>query len=171
MSITKVVGATLYNFGDQTSIAGLNYAFHRKSYIKKFYWSTIFFGFLALTIYGVIVNLSNYYEYQIITSTDLERQVSIIFPAISICNHNKVHCMNLYEERQYQINLLEEIQKNGSNDKEINYRNKTIFILEKLFIASGCKQQICEQCNIAQVHPKDFEIENYNCMHALLKIQ
>ena len=171
MSVCKVVGTILYNFGDQTSIAGLNYAFHRKAYVKKIYWSTIFIGFLALTIYAVITNLSNYYQYETITSTDLERQVSIIFPAVSICNHNKVHCTNLFEERQVQINLLEEIERNGSSIKDIKDRNKTIFILEKLFVASGCKQQICEQCNIAQVDPKDFDIENYNCMRALLKIQ
>ena len=89
MGITKVVGTTLYNFGDQTSIAGLNNAFHRKSYGKKIYWSLLFVGFLVATIYGVYLNLWDYYERDSTTTTDLTYKSSIIFPAIIICNHNK----------------------------------------------------------------------------------
>ena len=89
MGITKVVGATLYNFGDQTSIAGLNNVFHRKSFGKKIYWSLLFVVFLVLTIYGVYMNLNEFLERQGVTSTDLTYKSSIIFPAISICNHNK----------------------------------------------------------------------------------
>ena len=89
MSITKVVGATLYNFGDQTSIAGLNNAFHRKSYGKKIYWSILFLIFFVATIYGVYTNLFSYLDYDIVTSSDLTFKTAIVFPAVSVCNHNK----------------------------------------------------------------------------------
>ena len=89
MNRKKDIVDTIKNFGIHTSIAGLNNAFHRKSLGKKLYWTLIFVGFLAATLHGVTRNLSDYFAFDIITSTDLERKISVIFPAVSICNQNK----------------------------------------------------------------------------------
>ena len=98
MGLGEVISSTIYEFGTQTSIAGLNNAFQRKSYFKKVYWSVIFVAFLVGTIHSVLSNLSAYYRRHIITSNDLDASSSLIFPAISLCNHNRVHCTNLFEE-------------------------------------------------------------------------
>ena len=89
MGLGHVIGTIFDHFGNQTSIAGLNNAFHRKSYGKKIYWSLIFLAFLVATIHGVINNLNSFFRKEITTSTDLQSQSSVIFPAISICNHNR----------------------------------------------------------------------------------
>ena len=69
-----------------------------------------------------------------------------------------------------QQDLLKEKVKNGSSVKEINVLNKTVINLEKLFDTSGCKKQICEQCDVGMIDPKEFEITNYYCILAREKV-
>ena len=47
---------------------------------------------------------------------------------------------------------------------------QTIMVLEQLFKTSGCKDQICEQCEVSQIAPNDFKLKNYNCMQAMAQI-
>ena len=89
MGVGKVVGDTLFNFGDQTSIAGLSNVCHRKTVGKKIYWAVLFTLFLAATILGVWDNITAFFSFLTITSTDLSHKSSIIFPAVSVCNLNK----------------------------------------------------------------------------------
>ena len=156
MGLGQVIGTIFHNFGNETSIAGLNNAFHRKSIGKKIYWTSIFLAFLVATIYGLINNLTTFYEKEITTSTDLHAQTAIIFPAISICNHNRVHCTLLFEEEIRQKGIL----KNGGNNQE------TLSTIENLFRITGCKEQICEFCDVSDVDSNDFYSSNYNCLKA-----
>ena len=89
MGFGKVVGATLLEFGKQTSIAGIGNTIARKSYAKKIYWGVLFVVMLFATLQGLISTILSYYKYEVTTSTDLDHVPSVIFPAISICNLNK----------------------------------------------------------------------------------
>ena len=89
MGILKVFGDTLLNFGGQTSIAGLSHSAHRPSYFKKAYWLVIFGVGCYFTISSFVGTIKDYREYNVVTSTDLTHMPSIVFPAVSICNHNK----------------------------------------------------------------------------------
>ena len=89
MGFGKVVGATLLEFGKQTSIAGIGNTIARKSYAKKIYWGVLFVVMLVATLQGLITTILSYYKYEVTTSTDLDHVPSVIFPAISICNLNK----------------------------------------------------------------------------------
>ena len=89
MSLKSVLWDVLYNFGDQTSIAGLNNAVHRKSWGKKVYWAVLFIIFCYFTIDGIVLVFINYYDRNVTTSTDLTNRPSVEFPAITLCNLNK----------------------------------------------------------------------------------
>ena len=82
----------------------------------------------------------------------------------------RVHCTNLFEETVVQQDLLKVKVKNGSSVKEIKALNKTVIYLEKLFDTSGCKKQICDQCNVATIDPKEFDVTNYYCILAREKV-
>ena len=173
MGVWKVVGDTLFHFGDQTSIAGLNNVCHRKSFGKKVYWSFLFAVFLAATIYSVFDNIKTYLDYGIVTSTDLSHKTSVIFPAVSICNVNRVHCTNLFEETVVQQERLERLLKNETENAtlgDIETTNRTFAVLDKLFVTSGCKQQICDQCSVTEVVPMEFVKSTFYCLQARAEI-
>ena len=44
-------------------------------------------------------------------------------------------------------------------------------VLDQLFVTSGCKQQICEQCEVEQVHPMDFDKSTFYCLQARAEIK
>ena len=90
MVLLEKLKKTFVQFCSKTSIAGISNAYQSKSLIKKVYWSTLFLVFLGLTVKGVFDNIAAYYEYAVVTSTDLVSKNSIEFPAVTICNHNKL---------------------------------------------------------------------------------
>ena len=172
MGLWKVVGDTFYHFGDQTSIAGLNNVCHRKSLGKKIYWSILFAVFLGATIVGVLDNIRSYFDYDTVTSTDLSHKTSVIFPAVSVCNLNRVHCTNLFEETVVQKDVLEKLLNNDTVTQEIiDTTNVTFSVLDKLFVTSGCKKQICDQCSVEEVQPMDFYKSTFYCLLARAEIK
>ena len=74
---------------------------------------------------------------------------------------NRVHCTLLFEEELRQKALW----RNGSNNEE------TVLTIMTLFKVSGCKNQICETCDISEVDLDDFTSTNYKCMQAMAKIR
>ena len=129
---------------------------------------------MAATIYSVFDNIKTYLAYGIVTSTDLSHKTSIIFPAVSICNLNRVHCTNLFEETVVQQERLERLLKNETENAtlgETETTNRTFVVLDQLFVTSGCKQQICEQCEVEQVHPMDFDKSTFYCLQARAEIK
>jgi hypothetical protein len=90
MGLCRVVWDTFVNFGEESSIAGLSHAVHRKNYCKKVYWLVLFAIGLYATFHGLIGTITDYLKFDVTTSTDLTHKPSVIFPAVSICNLNKL---------------------------------------------------------------------------------
>ena len=89
MGLKSVLRERFLDFGDKTSIAGLNNAVHSKSRCKIAYWMVLFLLGTAFTFKGIADVFINYYEFEVTTSTDVTTKESVTFPAISICNLNK----------------------------------------------------------------------------------
>ena len=83
----------------------------------------------------------------------------------------RVHCTNLFEETAVQKEKLKNELKNESLTEEALETNATVEILGKLFGTSGCKEQICVTCDIAQVDPKNFKESNWYCMQARVTVE
>ena len=94
MAVDKTFLATLLNFSEETSIAGINNAGKKKSGLRSMTWLVIFLVFISLTGSNVYKIVSDYYRYPIITTTDMVDQTSILLPSITVCSLNRVNCHN-----------------------------------------------------------------------------
>ena len=71
-----------------------------------------------------------------------------------------------------QKEVLKNELKNESLAEAAEETNATVKILEDLFDTSGCKNQICDNCDFfAGLNPKDFKESNWYCMQARKKIE
>ncbi len=128
-----VAWTTLVSFGKESSIAGFNNACKAGSKLRSIYWLAVFAVGIGLTAKGMYDVISDYYTYPYTTSTDITHNTSILFPAVSICPLNRVHCGNLYAE---QIRLKEAIFA-GDVDN-VTESNNTLNVLFWVGGSSGC---------------------------------
>ena len=138
--LSKRMGNVLNEFGGKTSIAGLVNAYQSESTSKIIYWGFLFLVGLVITFVALGQTALDYLEYEVSTSIDLRSDSTVPFPAVSVCNQNKVHCLNLFEEYAKQNFKL---KTQGSEDGVLQ---ETVDTLEKLFITSGCRNQVCDVC-------------------------
>ena len=129
--LSKRLGNVLNEFGGKTSIAGLANAYQSESTSKIIYWGFLFLVGLVITFVALGQTALDYLEYEVSTSIDLRSDSTVPFPAVSVCNQNKVHCLNLFEEYAKQNFKL---KTQGSEDGVLQ---ETVDTLEKLFITSG----------------------------------
>jgi hypothetical protein len=90
MGVGKIIWKTLADFGSHTTIGGLCNAGLASSRPRQIYWLIIFFVMFGYTIKLLVDNVSQYLEYNVITSTDLSYSSSLYFPAVTICNQNRL---------------------------------------------------------------------------------
>ncbi len=57
---------------------------------------SVFFG---LTLQGLVSVVLDYYSHPFDTGTELNHESSVDFPAITLCNLNRINCVNLMTER------------------------------------------------------------------------
>ena len=60
-----------------------------KSGIRVVLWLAVFSGLAGGTIYGIWDVLNEFFEYDVITSSDISHETQIPFPAVTVCNINK----------------------------------------------------------------------------------
>ena len=85
---------TFLDFSEETSIAGINNAGKKKSWLRSVVWLSIFLVFICLTGQNVRKIVVDYYKYPILTTTDMLDQTNILLPAVTVCSLNRVHCHN-----------------------------------------------------------------------------
>jgi hypothetical protein len=96
MGIGTVIWNTFAEFGVHTTIGGLCNAGLTTSRPRQIYWLVIFFILFAYTIKLLVDNVNQYLQYAVITSTDLAYSSSLAFPALTICNQNRLVLKNLF---------------------------------------------------------------------------
>ena len=94
MACGKDILNTFLEFSGETSIAGINNAGKKKSWLRSGVWLVIFLVFICLTGQNVYKIGLDYYKYPVTTSTDMLDQASILLPAVTVCSLNRVHCHN-----------------------------------------------------------------------------
>ena len=56
-------------------------------------WLAVFSGLAGGTIYGIWDVLNEFFEYEVITSSDISHETQIPFPAVTVCNINKARAV------------------------------------------------------------------------------
>ena len=108
-------GYGFLRFGEETSISGINNAAKSKTKGRSLVWAAIFLFLGYWTgagIYEVGINqlcccldtvclqiVVEFLRYPIITSTDVSHRPSVDFPAVTICNLNRINCHNAFQVR------------------------------------------------------------------------
>ena len=87
---------TFQDFGAETSISGINNAAKGKSKLRSLIWFLIFSVLAYFTVDGIYEIVIEYFEYPVITSTDIKSEPEVDFPAVTICNLNRVNCHNAF---------------------------------------------------------------------------
>ena len=85
--------------------------------VRSTYWLLIFLGLLGLTLYSLVLLIVDIYKYPVLTSNYMERSQGIPFPAVTVCNLNRVNCQNLYTTRK-------ELAENGSMQADLDRVDK-----------------------------------------------
>ena len=87
----------------------------------------------------------------------------------------RVHCTNLFEETVVQKQNLTTILSNLENvsNETLAYTNNTFYNLNTLFVTSGCKEQVCENCKtlINEAAPPIFQKSTLYCIQAREQIK
>ena len=80
-----------------TSINGIVQVRSTDGNVSKLCWCIFtIIGFFA-TSYLVFVSVRSFYAYNTITTVGIFSELTTEFPAITICNQNRVHCGHLYD--------------------------------------------------------------------------
>ena len=85
MAFGKDILDTVLDFSGETSIAGINNAGKRKSWLRSAGWLVIFLVFILLTGQNVYKIGRDYYKYPVLTTTDMLDQANILLPAVTVC--------------------------------------------------------------------------------------
>ena len=145
MSASEIVRKTLLNFGSETSLAGINNSGKRKSKIRSAIWLLIFFILAYLTGVNIYNIVNDYLKYPVVTSTDISHQTRITFPAVTICNLNRVSCHNTFQTMLHINNQLLNPDTTLSPE-ERQELNQTLDLINDLVSknVSDCKSHFCD---------------------------
>ena len=93
----EAVSGVFVWFSRFTSIPGFSQARESDNKCSRFAWAILFIMGVCATILGVKTSIASYLEYRSVTTITNEFKSTLMFPSVTICNLNKVHCGNLYE--------------------------------------------------------------------------
>ena len=95
MSILTLVSVTWRDWTRKSAISCLSNAANAQSTVRKAFWLLIFLALLTLTLVALSVVWRTYFAYPVKTSIRVKRYSRVKFPAISVCNQNRVDCREL----------------------------------------------------------------------------
>ena len=80
-----------------TSLSGVTQVRDTDSKLSKASWLLFAILGFGLTWYLVTKCIEGYFDYLTETTIDISKPLEVEFPAVTICNENRVHCGNLYD--------------------------------------------------------------------------
>ena len=133
---------TFQYFGSETSIAGINNSAKGKSKVRSLVWFIIFSVLAYYTVVGIYDIVIEYFEYPVITSTDITYEPEVDFPAVTICNLNRVNCHNAF---MAMYTIKKQIALGRSQSEENVELEKSLILYEKLLSAdvTNCLYPVC----------------------------
>ena len=67
--------------------------------IRALYWLAILVVGTAVTLRGLVIIIEDYLSRPSVTTNSYITPPSVPFPAVTVCNLNRIHCLNLVEVR------------------------------------------------------------------------
>ena len=92
----KTLGDVLIWGYEFTSVAGITQFRSTDCKISKCFWFVITIAAALATSFTVFKAFSSYYKYDTVTTVGIKSEITTVFPSVTICNKNRVHCRNLY---------------------------------------------------------------------------
>ena len=126
MAFGKDILNTFLDFSGETSIAGINNAGKKKSWLRSAVWLAIFLVFIWLTGQNVSKIAGDYYKYPVLTTTDMLDQANILLPAVTVCSLNRVHCHNAVASLLQMKTRLNSSGLSGSARTELEREMKVV---------------------------------------------
>lgn len=131
MALGKLVWRTSSDYIRESSIAGLSHAAKSRNFLQWAYWMVIFTVGFGLTVRSIIDIIADFYTHPVSTISDLRHENSVTFPAITVCNLNRINCLNL-------MITTEQLRQD-----ETPLNTQDLENLDKLFDITGCRRQVC----------------------------
>jgi hypothetical protein len=138
----QVLKQTVAQFGQETSISGINNAGKGKSKLRSGIWLAIFAILGYYTVDGIWEIVLDYYAYPIITNTDLTYKAEVDFPAVTICNLNRVNCHNAFHA-MYEVDS----QVNSASTSEELTSLNTSLLMYNLLLSPTVSDCLTPMCN------------------------
>ena len=92
----KSVCEIITQYAGFTTIGAVSHAKNATCHYTKAYWIIILLVGYTMTYYATILTFLDYFEYNTMTSVSVvSEEEKFEFPAVTICNSNRIHCRNL----------------------------------------------------------------------------
>ena len=93
---TRVTDALKWGY-KFTSIAGVTQVRDTNCLKSRFAWLLLTILGGGLTYWIVVKSVKTYFNFESVTTIDVQNQQAIDFPSVTVCSQNRVHCRHLYE--------------------------------------------------------------------------
>ena len=91
--------AVLKWFDKTNTLGGWDPAFHSDNKVSRFCWLILFLSGSGFTLMAIQQTVQQYFMFQTkIMIEQFYQENGLVLPAVTICNSNRVHCGNLYQE-------------------------------------------------------------------------
>ncbi len=125
-------------------MAGLSHAAKAPSRARSLYWLALFLAGLVFTIRGMAALVQEFQGYPVVTSSKLTTRSSVPFPAITLCNLNRVNC---HDAIIYAFNLnlqLEKLYEEGGEQEELEVLQRELASLWSFSTSAECFSSMCD---------------------------
>ncbi|XP_050715228.1 degenerin-like protein unc-105 [Eriocheir sinensis] len=150
LSYCRVVYETFHTFWHTTSVAALSHSSRSPFLALRFGWLVLFFLGAYCTIKDVLNVYNNYLERPYSTTIKAKNNPILDFPAVTVCNQNRINCQNL---------LTVMLKKQKENETE--YKK-----LVDIYLLSDCGSETLhcdvtlgyykEDFNLSEMPPEDL---------------
>ncbi len=85
--------------------------------------------------------ITDYYDYPVVTNINLDHKAQVTFPAITICNLNRIHCLNLltsFSTMNEQLDGIDNATAPAAYGKLAGEVNN----IQNIFYNTGCNEQV-----------------------------
>ena len=85
-------------FKNFSSLGGYNQYVLSENFASKFFWMVLTLIGLGITFYSIERTFHGFFDYNVITSVGISDNATLLFPTVTICNSNRVHCGQLHDK-------------------------------------------------------------------------
>ena len=125
-------------------MAGLSHAAKAPSRARSLYWLALFLAGLVFTIRGMVALVQEFQGYPVVTSSKLITRSSVPFPAITLCNLNRVNCHDAIIHA-FNLNLqLENLYEEGGEQEELEVLQRELASLWSFSTSAECFSSMCD---------------------------